>query len=29
MNPAATIESPSGRPIALTDGGTPVRALMA
>jgi uncharacterized protein (DUF1501 family) len=29
MNLTTTIESPSGRPIALTDGGAPVHALMA
>jgi hypothetical protein len=29
MSPMATIESVTGRPIALTDGGTPIRALMA
>jgi uncharacterized protein (DUF1501 family) len=29
MSPTTTIESPSGRPIALTDGGAPVRAVMA
>jgi uncharacterized protein (DUF1501 family) len=29
MSPTTTIESPSGRPIALTDGGAPIRAVMA
>jgi uncharacterized protein (DUF1501 family) len=29
MSPTATIESATGRPIALTDGGSPIRALMA
>jgi uncharacterized protein (DUF1501 family) len=28
MDPADTVQSPAGRPIALTDGGTPVKAIL-